>query len=153
MPACSAIVRVPEPGDRCRLPGAVGGEPLQRIGVEDVDHVEHRRRSGGTQRLVELGAPARQFGREHQHPLAQPAQGVGATQRAPDGVDRGQPAPEAHERPAQLDHPSPSVGVGRHVVDDDPEPRSRTGGPSVVKPASASTSPTRSLEPDPRSSS
>ena len=89
---------------------------------------------------------------EHQHTLAEAAQGVGATERAPHGFGRGQAAAPAHERSAELDHPSPTRRVDDDLVAVTPEPLSRTPEPSDVKPAAARTSAQRSFDPATRGS-
>ena len=69
----------PEAGELLAVAGGVLAEAGEGLVVEDVDDVEHGLGAGGAQGDVELGAAPRQVGGEHEHPLAETAQRMGAT--------------------------------------------------------------------------
>ena len=105
-----------KPGSGVALPVAVRGETLERVWVEDVDHVEHRRRTRGAQGEVELGAAARKLGVSTSTRSPRPRSAWARPERAPDRVGRGQAAAPAHERSAELDHPAATQPIDGNLV-------------------------------------
>ena len=67
------FVWIPEAWQWGCAPVGVRGETLQRVRVEDVDHIEHCRWARSSQNEVQLSAAAWKFGREYEHALAETA--------------------------------------------------------------------------------